>query len=644
MIKYLLSALRDDTVLHPSDRAVLVFFMVVISLSLGGAVVAFVVAAVAVVPRWVFNLGTLFLALGLLLGYLAFHVLLAFWLSSKTKEDQETICQKIFAAEMGLVALWSGCLYFVVEDWGRWFLGTFFAFVFFHLPLLGVGSFLHRPVPQPVWYRGVRLLVLEVVQAVLDTRRSATDPGIQWGSLTLPTKSGTEHFLIIGATGSGKSVGEQLLMQSVFPKIRKGSGRRAVTYGPIAVLLPIILGCDPDVEVEVMNPFDMRSSRWAIGKDVTGPATAQQVAMDLCPEEEGTNRYFADSARAIIEAVVVAFIKIAPGKWEFRDLVLGLRTQKRIKNLLKRFSETRDVLEHFREERTAANVLSTLKSKISPFAPIAAAWHYAEDSVSIRDWIKGESILLLGTHESIRAPLDTINRLLFKRIVEEILDQNVREVRAKGKQTWVFLDEARDAGKLPGLHELLTQGRKVGACCVLVFQDVQGWHAVHTDLVGNEIAGQCGFGLFLHTESFDTAYWIAQRIGEYETKETVISKGPRGEETESEQFVKRFLVSPEELKQLPKASYENGLNAYMTTPYTDPLRIHIPGPVLFDQMLCPPDPNTSGFIRRPEEQEYLPDWDEEDYRRLGLDPKEMEDDESPKSIPEDMSVFFPKKK
>ena len=105
-------------------------------------------------------------------------------------------------------------------------------------------------------------------------------------------------------------------------------------------------------------------------------------------------------------------------------------------------------------------VRATVATKIAPYEVIAAAWDNATEKVSLTEFMKGEFVLVLGNDEETRTALDAINKVLFKRLSELILAGSETRTR----QTWIFIDEVREAGNLEGLSRLMTKGRSKGAC------------------------------------------------------------------------------------------------------------------------------------------------------------------------------------
>ena len=67
----------------------------------------------------------------------------------------------------------------------------------------------------------------QVQEALADT---SPNQGIRLGQYLLPQRVAYGHFAIVGATGSGKTLLQRLLMQSVLPRIGKGLDQRALIY------------------------------------------------------------------------------------------------------------------------------------------------------------------------------------------------------------------------------------------------------------------------------------------------------------------------------------------------------------------------------------------------------------------------------
>jgi hypothetical protein len=450
----------------------------------------------------------------------------------------------------------------------------------------------------------------------LDWLRAEDDPGLTWGGLKVPTPTATLHFAVIGATGSGKSLVQQLLKQDVIPTITPGSGRRALSYDAQGGELARLAGMLPGVPVKSLNALDDRGVAWNIAADCTTPAVALSIAPILVVgENEGPNSYFTKAAQHILSGVLIALMRRAPGVYTFRDVLLIAMSKDLLVQVLGSVDETRDRLEHLKEERTAQSVLSTLVVKLAEFAPVAAAWDNAAERVSLTEWVEtGESILVLGNDETARAPLDAINRVLFRRVVELVLARPESAV----PQTWFFLDEVREAGRLDNLSSLLTRGRSKGAVAVLGFQDIEGLRTVYGDKEANELVGQCAHKALLRMESPATAAWGGEVVGQVEWVEEKESVSGSVRSVTYER-VKREGVLPAEFLSTPPTNPVNGLTGIFLAPEAGAFRNTIPGKELA-KALKPADPSVPNFVPRPAWQQILRPWSDADAVRLGLKP------------------------
>ena len=364
--------------------------------------------------------------------------------------------------------------------------------------------------------RGRRLISFSDAKKIAQHYLVANEKTVFWGFLQLPAWVATSHFSVTGATGSGKTIILRLLMQSVLPGITRGNDSRALIYDAKQDMLSILTGICPKQRIVLLNPFDERGAAWDMAADISSPATAQQVAAILIPEEKHTSQpFFADAARHLLAGVMISFIRNSPENWIFRDVIFAMKSGDRLKEVLSRDESTRDLLEYFKNELTAQNIMSTVATKLQRYEFIAAAWSHATEKISLKQWVEEESILVLGNDEATRTALDAINQVIFKRVTELVLDQSESTTR----RTWFFLDEVREAGRLEGLGRLLTKGRSKGACVVLGYQDIEGLREVYGHQTAAEITGQCSNKAILRTDSPETAKWGASLFGDQEILE-----------------------------------------------------------------------------------------------------------------------------
>lgn len=452
-----------------------------------------------------------------------------------------------------------------------------------------------------------------------------------WGGEELPAASATTHFLVAGTTGSGKTVLLNGLMASVLPFIgkRRADGshfdRRALVYdakGDVLSTLPRLT----DARIVTLHPFDQRGASWDMACDVTTPAAALQVATLLVPQDRHAagNPFFILAAQNLMRGVLLSLIQTVPNDWTFRDVLLALRFEERLRQLLEKTLEGRGILDQFFRtgSETVQGVRATIATRIAPYEVIAAAWDRATEKVSLKEFMAGNFVLVLGNDEETRTALDAINRVLFKRLSELILAG--RETRSK--QTWIFLDEVREAGNLEGLSRLMTKGRSKGACVALGFQAIEGMREVYGNNVAGEITGLCNNKAILRLESPESARWASELFGKAEIidRRGSISRSqnihqvlPGRSRAVSEQRLITDAVMASEIMTLPPAGPENGLQGYFITRAKGAYRKTVPWCKMglnskAGEVSC------SNFLPRSGESQYLRDWCAGDYSRLGL--------------------------
>lgn len=466
------------------------------------------------------------------------------------------------------------------------------------------------------------------VESILQAQTGSRS--LRFGRHLLPSRSASGHFACVGATGSGKTMLQRLLLQSALPEIGRGRGCRALIFDAKQDLVSILAGMKLSCPVRLFHPLDVRATAWDMAADITSPASALQVASLLIPRSDrDTNPFFTNAARHLLYGILIQCILRAPGQWSFRQVLLMLRDTHLLRLVLDLSQETRHLRQYCAHEGTFQNIVSTLLTYIGPYEIIAAAWDRSEARLGLQAWLQEESILILGNDEANRVAIDTLNRMVFQRLTELILGQS-EVTPANPRQTWLFLDEVREMGRLEGLSRLLTKGRSKGVAAVLGFQDVAGIHNVYGRDVAEELLGQCNSKAILRLNSPGTAKWASQLFGTREVLERSRSlnrsrsfrnlgfdSSASSGEAISNGITKRDVVLDSEFLDLPEATPAHGLSAYFLSPLTGGFRDHLSGDWIAAHLI-PPDRRVPDCVPRPDSDQYLRPWDDHDAALLGL--------------------------
>lgn len=506
--------------------------------------------------------------------------------------------------------------------------------VLLFLLALGIGLWRRRAHPDRRGMEGI-----SHARARSQARQSAgkgqTMPGIYFGGLLLPAGAATSHFMLVGTTGSGKTLQIRMMMGSTLPEILRQRDQRAILFDVKQDQYSVLRGLGlPEEQILLLNPFDRRCHAWDLAADVTGPDTAIQLAAILVPEEEGSNnRYFSDAARDLLTGVINLFQETAPGKWEFRDLVVATRNPLLLQHVLAQSEEGRDLAAlHLEAGNTSRSVVSTLRSKLAPFQVIAALWRHAAlqgRRISLRAFLQENRVLVLGNNQAALTPIQAINRVLFQRLTELVLDQPESETR----RTWFFLDEVRKLGKLHGLDDLMTNGRSKGACVLLGFQDIDGMRDVYGKEVAGELTAMCGSFGVLKVSGVSTPPWASELFGDQEVRQRTrsVAEGQTtgqnfstsSTDTHSEVIRERKLFLSAQFRVVPRPEPGKPLCGYFSSAFIENSRPYYAqiSPREVNTLLLPKAKGAPDFLPWPDESyKRLQAWEEGDFRRLGLPP------------------------
>jgi Type IV secretion-system coupling protein DNA-binding domain len=348
----------------------------------------------------------------------------------------------------------------------------------------------------------------------------------------LPRKDFLKHTLVIGGTGSGKTLMLDFLQTQVNEQSHQYQDRMLV-YDAKGETLSLLNALQ--VPVIINDPFDTRCKPWNIAADCQGADDAEKIAEILITSDENKDdAFFINSSRALVKGTILALMEIYPDHWDLRDLVLTLLT-KNIEDLINiliqyegndylvdRYLSNQEISSDKRvvnDPRLSQNVLASLAAKVEKYQIPAMLWHEAakqNGTFTISEWLNSTESLVLGATSRARTVINSINRVLIRRIIDIIKDkENLSHNNIQG-YTWFFLDELKEMGKVDGLNELLNFSRSKGVAVILGVHTVPGMKATYGDHEAEEILGLCRNKVVLRTDCPATAEYLSSLFGETE--------------------------------------------------------------------------------------------------------------------------------
>lgn len=366
------------------------------------------------------------------------------------------------------------------------------------------------------------------------------------GQIALHTEDEVRHILCIGSTGSGKSTAIYRLLHDI---------RR---LQPHAKLVVLDLGgslkkrCMRPGDL-VLNPFDSSSVRWSIFAEIDPTSVARScnrlaAGLLLAGSFTKQGREWAEYTLRVLAALLERLHDRGAGAADFAT------------------SADPDRLTLLLEGRPEAAILKTsssgssgsiqfmLASSIQKIAGILSSFESCSGAAfSVRDWTQyGRGGTLWITYsESARAELQAFHST----IISEIAKATMGLSENPNRRIYIFADELGSLGKVDGLEDLLTKGRKFGVGVVACLQSLGQLEEHYGPIATKNLIDNFNSLLILRTPGYQSAKYFADVISEVEVDRTEVTYSRNKEGRSSSESVRRErkqLVMPGEIMNLPK--------------------------------------------------------------------------------------------
>jgi hypothetical protein len=423
----------------------------------------------------------------------------------------------------------------------------------------------HAAAPK-AWFGGLAGLGLAQAPTVSNHKRGTLlegTPERRWGKplhrhrLTLAgvpvdPADETKHFKLVGTTGTGKSTAIRELLEGALER-----GDRAVIADPDGSYLNRFY--DPSRGDVILNPFDARAARWDLFGEMTTLFDADQLALSLIADTEGTERPWRGYARVFLTSLLRQLHRV---KHDDIAELYRLLTITPVDDLRDLLSDTpagpylaQDNGKFFGAVRAVANTHLVGLEHI--------ARQTGHHSLSVRRWVQGgrgsgSGVLFLPYRANeiaaLRSLISTWMRLaIFEGLCQPEADQHL----------WFVIDELDALGPIDGLKDALARLRKFGGRCVLGFQSIAQVSGTYGQAEAQTIVENCGNTLILRcsaSEGGGTARFASKLIGEREVMREQITKSRGGgmifasdhrSVSSSMQHVTEAAVLLSEIEQLP---------------------------------------------------------------------------------------------
>ena len=319
-----------------------------------------------------------------------------------------------------------------------------------------------------------------------------------------PARTETQHTIVSGTTGSGKTV----LISDLVAQVR-ARGERCVVYDKMGSYTRAFFDARRDV---LLNPLDARSPRWSPFFEARSPRDFDTMAAALVPQQKDTvDPFWVTAARQLFANG--AGVLWSKGVTENKVLVDHLlKTELTALAQAMEGTVAQSIVDP-ENPKTALSVRAMLTAHLGAleFLPDTGA------PFSIREWIgqDRDGFLFLTSrgdqHASLRGLISTWLEIAVNALLS--LDQD------DGRRVWVILDELPTLHQVPSLQPGLAESRQFGGCFVLGVQVISALRDLYGRNGAETISGLCGTRVVLAAPDRDTAQWSADSLGRAEVEE-----------------------------------------------------------------------------------------------------------------------------
>ncbi len=347
------------------------------------------------------------------------------------------------------------------------------------------------------------------------------------GAVPIPPQAETTHFMVAGATGSGKSLAINRIFSAVISR-----GQPAVVVDPGGGLLERFY--DPSRGDIILNPLDSRAHSWDLFSEIEGSWDCPRLAASLCPSGGSeSNKEWSGYAQSLLSAL---FSRMQPG--DVHELV-RLATAASAQELAT-FVDGKPAAALCAKgaDKMLASVRAILGSRLS-------AWEFmpkGREAFNFRAWLQApKGVIWLPSRADQRSLLSPLYGSMCGAFSTGLLSLP----EDLSRRCWLFLDEAPTLGEIEGLSALLAEGRKFGASCVLGFQDVSQIRTAYGREGAQTLASLMRTKLILAAEDPDSADYYSKMLGQREIIRPQESVNDQGKSTTYQHTTESVVLGSE---------------------------------------------------------------------------------------------------
>lgn len=344
-------------------------------------------------------------------------------------------------------------------------------------------------------------------------------PQITIGETTIPREMETSHFLVMGATRTGKGVLlNQMIRQINERKITHNTREKIILYDLKGEF--VSKHYEPGRDI-IFYPYDKRSVGWNIFNEIESYPDFDIVAKSLYTATDTRDEYWYNCARDVFRMGLVYLqrvgMKTNGALWDFFSQ--DLDSMKEALGSLP--LAEKGALKHIENPETnqAATILSIVQERIQFFRYLVDI----DGSFSLRKYIRDENntknlyLLNIVNYTEIFKPLMTF-------AIDTIIRETLSLPDKLDRRIFFVLDEIGSLYKLDSLLNLLTVGASKGSSIICANQDIGRIEETYGKSNTKTFFNNFNTDFILRVNEPETAEFISKAIGEKQVVKKVESR------------------------------------------------------------------------------------------------------------------------
>ncbi len=373
------------------------------------------------------------------------------------------------------------------------------------------------------------------------------------------------HMMLLGGSGSGKT---SILWPIINQAVERGDRALIFSFkGDFQQKAPF--------PFSLLAPWDSRSVRWQLGKDIDTRLKAESLARTLCPDPEKGEKIWAQGAQGLLTAIISQVQHDNKQNWGFHHLARACSIAlSDYDSLVKTVMDHSPMAKAFlmgKDSKTTASYLAQMASGLSDVINLGVADGSSKGKPwSVTDWLAGRTpaAAILGYLPAVAGLSKAYCSTIIEQIVTQILSFD--DCDPDERRIWLFLDEVPQAGKVPSITDALEASRSKGCRVVLGMQGVAQLeeHGYSKNTL-NIWAGQCGIKIISNLSVPHDQKWASDLLGERDIlryQRTITNSNTSGSNSGVYQPVKEHLMLPGEFGGELRVVPETGPRALLMAP------------------------------------------------------------------------------